>query len=167
MKALGVVAVIGVLAFGCSGSSGGGGNGGGGGAGGPATNAGGGGGGSGGGGAGKSSGGEQSNGSCPSSPHVLTGTKSNGSACQSYDECAPSCCSCPSGGGQWLAAECSSDTCSQESACSDTLSGNAIFCGSSSNGTGGGNCLPAGSDCALNSSCCSGVCGGSNGTTCS
>lgn len=154
--------VPGFLAFalvvsGCSGGDGGGsgggtgtGSGGGsgsGGSGGGSGGSGGSGGGSGGGSTSTSSKGEQINGSCPSQPSQLTGTKSDGQSCESYTDCAATCCACAKGGNHWLAAACVNGKCSQSGACSATA--DSSWCQT---------CEPKGGSCLDDSECCSGTC---------
>jgi hypothetical protein len=63
---------------------------------------------------------EQENGACPTAPTIVTGTGAAGAACSSASNCAPICCTCTSGTGQWSAAECLNDKCDNTTACADT-----------------------------------------------
>jgi hypothetical protein len=65
-------------------------------------------------------------GMCPTTPKILTGTAAEGAACKDGTDCAPICCTCTTGSGQWLAAECVNDECKAATACADTAE--ASFC---------------------------------------
>jgi hypothetical protein len=66
---------------------------------------------------------EQTNNSCPSTPIKLTGSVKQGGTCSVYTECAPVCCSCPIGGGTYLASECTDGTCTDmQTACKNEIS---------------------------------------------
>jgi hypothetical protein len=54
---------------------------------------------------------EQVNNSCPSQPSLLKGTKSSGDACSGAADCAPTCCSCASGGKTFLGVACVNGKC--------------------------------------------------------
>ncbi len=65
---------------------------------------------------------EESNGSCPSPPQVLTGTTPNGGECEDDADCLPICCPCPGlSPDEYLAAECLNGKCSSDATtCNDT-----------------------------------------------
>src|SRR5690348_1404420 len=65
---------------------------------------------------------EQLNGSCPISLLAvkLRGTAPAGASCARAEDCAPSCCPCPSGDNTFLAAECTG-TCAEDP-CADVSS---------------------------------------------
>jgi hypothetical protein len=65
---------------------------------------------------------EQLNNACPSTPTILTGTKPGGAACTSARECMPACCSCSTGGKQYLGAACIDGAC-VANACPETEPG--------------------------------------------
>lgn len=63
---------------------------------------------------------EQTDNVCPASPMRLTGTVPEGGDCTVYTECAPVCCTCPGGGGMYLASECTDAKCADmASACAE------------------------------------------------
>ncbi|WP_394850204.1 hypothetical protein LZC95_22445 [Pendulispora brunnea] len=62
-----------------------------------------------------SSGGFQANDACPvNPPSALPGTRSVGSSCTSYMDCAPTCCSCSSSSATFLAAACIDGVCADK-----------------------------------------------------
>ncbi len=63
---------------------------------------------------------EEGNPDCPSPPAYLTGTGAAGSACSSDLDCMPICCTCSTGGKQYLAAECDVGACAPTLACAAT-----------------------------------------------
>jgi hypothetical protein len=63
-------------------------------------------------------------GTCPTTPTIVVGTVAVGGPCTSASDCAPICCTCTTGTGQWLAADCRNDTCDTVDACADTASPN-------------------------------------------
>jgi hypothetical protein len=66
---------------------------------------------------------EQSgSGGCPAAPKIVVGTVAVGGSCMTAADCAPICCTCTTGIGQWLGAECRNDTCDTADACADSAS---------------------------------------------
>jgi hypothetical protein len=65
-------------------------------------------------------------GGCPTAPKIVVGTGAVGSTCTTAADCAPICCACTTGVGNWAAAECRNDKCDTVDACADTAL--ASFC---------------------------------------
>lgn len=65
---------------------------------------------------------EQFAGMCPTKSSDLNGKKQPGDKCSSAEECAPFCCTCPTGTKTFLAASCMNGVCdTMANACANNL----------------------------------------------